>query len=49
MQIGYFIPSLYSLGKEGNSNNSMSRQRQRSLKNPCTSDAISGMPRICRD
>lgn len=46
MQISYLIPSLYSLGREGDSNNSTSRQLHKSLKNPCNSDAISGMPRI---
>lgn len=46
MQISYFIPSLYSLGREENSNNSISRQLHKSLKNSCNSDAISGMPRI---
>lgn len=46
MQMSYFIPSLYSLGKEGDSNNSKSRQLHKSLKNPCNSNVISGMPRI---
>lgn len=46
MQISYLIPSLYSLGREGDSNNSTSRQPHKSLKNPGNSNAISGMPRI---
>lgn len=46
MQISYLIPSLYSLGREVDSNNSMSRQLHESLKNPCNSDAISGMSSI---
>lgn len=46
MQISYLIPSLYSLRREGHSNNSTSRQLHKSLKNPGKSNAISGMPRI---
>ena len=46
MQISYLIPSLYSLRREGNSNNSTSRRLHKSFKNPCNSNAISGMPRI---
>lgn len=46
MQISYLIPSLYSLVRERDSNNSTSRWFHKSLKIPCNSDAISGIQRI---